>query len=316
MSQIVVYQASLGLSWSLQGEERILIESAFARLRKISDGAAAGKTTVSTVVDEPFVFQAICNFIQEEDEEFYRQFMNQYGDPTGENFELHAPLDLIYAFHKKQLKQEMFSFLKSVGTPIAAFGAVSFPTHLFAHGHLATIVGWKEYKWRGTEYKGMLTMNDFMEAHYKNGSRKDNQLVPPFYYPEPSHSGLDIVFVLQINDQLYPVFVRTTKFFGDNNVMSPENAEDARLTVHETHIKTRYLPNLAMYCPGGKYLSLLYYIHSTIDKKSIETETGAADRRDNHVWDYTDDGDDNMRLTQLLMIIDESNIRDFVPGGV
>ncbi|KAG0370132.1 hypothetical protein BGX24_002120 [Mortierella sp. AD032] len=320
LRQIVICQASLGLSWSLPGEERILIESAIARLRKTSDGAAGGKTTVSTVVDEPFVIQAAYNFIQEEDEEFYSQFRYQYGD--SEIFELHAPLDLIYAFHKKQLKQGLFSVPKpaehqsttALGTLIPAFEPVSFPRHLFAHGHLAIIVGWEEYLC-GSEYKGMLTMNDFMEAHYNNGSRKDGHQVPPFYYSEPSNPGPDIIFVLQIDHQLYPVFVQT-KLFGDTSeVASPKDVEEARLIVHETNIKT-HLPNLAMYCPGGKYLSLLYYVHSTIDKTSLREAETEATRRDhnNRAWDSTDG--DNTRLTQLLMIIDSSNIRDFVPEGV
>lgn len=52
-------------------------------------------------------------------------------------------------------------------------------------------------------------MGDFLEAHYNHGARKGDFTVPPFYYPESSQSGPDIVFVLRIDDQLYPVFVQT-----------------------------------------------------------------------------------------------------------
>ncbi|KAF8920976.1 hypothetical protein BGZ58_004166, partial [Dissophora ornata] len=73
LRQTVVIRASLGLPWSLQGEEPILVESAFARLRISADQAATEKT-VKTIIDEPFVFQAAYNLIQKEDEGFYNYF--------------------------------------------------------------------------------------------------------------------------------------------------------------------------------------------------------------------------------------------------
>ncbi|KAF9078916.1 hypothetical protein BGX23_005794 [Mortierella sp. AD031] len=117
LKQTVVLRASLGLPWSLRGEEPILVESGFGRLRIAADKAAAGKT-IDTTIDEPFVFQAAYNFIKNEDERFYNHFTEQYRDlqdpqSEGKIFERHAPLDLIYAFHKKQLKQELFSIPKA-----------------------------------------------------------------------------------------------------------------------------------------------------------------------------------------------------------
>ena len=320
LKQTVVYRASLGLPWSLRGEEPILVESAFGRLRIAADKAAVGRT-ISTIIDEPFVFQAAYNFIQNEDEGFYKHFREQYRDlqdpqSEGKIFERHAPLDLIYAFHKKQLKKELFSIPKAakhrpmteLKTPIPQFEPVAFPRHLFEHS--ATIVGWEGYEW-GTRYKETLNMSDFLEAHYKHGSRRGDCMVPPFYYPEPSQSGPDIVFVLRIDDHLYPVFVQT-KLLDD---ISPGKVEEARLTVHEMKLKA-HLPNLATYCPGRKYLSLIY-VHPTIVKTpregwddlwDTESETGT-----NHNQVFKD-GD--MPLMQLLMIIDGSNMRNFVPGGV
>ncbi|KAG0325114.1 hypothetical protein BG000_001919 [Podila horticola] len=74
--------------------------------------------TISTIIDEPFVFQAAHNFIQKEDEGFYQHFREQYRDlqdpqSEGNIFERHAPLNLIYAFHEKQLKKELFSIPKA-----------------------------------------------------------------------------------------------------------------------------------------------------------------------------------------------------------
>ncbi|KAF8941157.1 hypothetical protein BGZ58_001873 [Dissophora ornata] len=107
-------------------------------------------------------------------------------------------------------------------------------------------------------------MGDFMEAHYKHGSRRGDSTVPPFYYPDSSPSGPDIVFVLRIDDHLYPVFVQNKLL---NDIFSGD-VEEARLTVHETRLKA-YLPNLATYYPGGKYLSLIY-AHPAIVKMPRE----------------------------------------------
>ncbi|KAG0203031.1 hypothetical protein BGX28_004557, partial [Mortierella sp. GBA30] len=128
-----------------------------------------------------------------------------------------------------------------------------------------------------------------------------------------SPSGPDIVFVLRIDGQLYPVFVQN-KLLND---IFPRDVEEARLTVHETRLKA-YLPNLATYCPGGKYLSLIY-AHPAIvktpregwdsgDPWDPESEIGT-----NHNQVFKD-GD--MPLMQLLMILDGSNMRKFLPGGV
>ncbi|KAF9151259.1 hypothetical protein BGX20_005461, partial [Mortierella sp. AD010] len=320
LRQTVVCRASLGLPWSLKGEEPIMVESAFARLRVATDQAAIGGT-VETVIDEPFVFRAAYNFIKNEDNGFYNLFREQYRSlqepsPEGIIFERHAPLDLIYAFHNKQLQHELFSVPKAAThrekpkIPIPDFEPVTFPKHLFEHK--ATIVGWEGYEW-GTRHSKTLTMHDFMEAHYWNYSRNGDYKVPPFYYPGLSPSGPDIVFVLQINNELYPVFVQTKLLKG----IFPVDVENARLTVHESRIK-HYLPNLARYCPNGKYLSLLY-VHPTINKKP---RTGW---KDDSLWDSepktrANDSSSSMDavkpLMQLLMIIDGSNMGNFVPRGV
>ncbi|KAG0253673.1 hypothetical protein BGZ95_006248 [Linnemannia exigua] len=307
---------------NLRGEEPILVESAFGRLRIAADKAAVGKT-ISTIIDEPFVFQAAYNFIKDEDEGFYKHFREQYRDlqdpqSEGKIFERHAPLDLIYAFHKKQLKQELLSIPKAavhrsttkLKTPIPQFEPVTFPRRFFEHP--AMIVGWEGYEW-GTRYKETLTMGDFLEAHYKHGSRRGDFTVPPFYYPESSPSGPDIVFVLRIDDHLYPVFVQN-KLLND---IFPGDVEEARLTVHETILKS-YLPNLATYCPGGKHLSLIY-VHPAIVKTPREGWNN-GDLWDSQSEFGTDHNqvfkDGDMPLMQLLKIIDGSNMRDFVPEGV
>ncbi|KAI1297001.1 hypothetical protein EDD11_007314 [Mortierella claussenii] len=239
LKQTVVLRASLGLSWSLREEEPIVIESAFGRLHIAADKAAT-EETISAVIDEPFVFQTAYNFIKTKDEGFYKLFRNQYRglqDPQSEGkiFERNAPLDLIFAFHKKQLKQELFSIpkpavhKKAPETPIPRSEPVTFPRHMFKHP--ATIVGWEDYEW-GARYRTNLNMGDFLEAHHKHGSRRGGSMT-------------------RCLAGIYP---------GD--------VEEARLTVHETRLKAQ-LPNLITYCRSGKYLSLIY-VHLTINKTPRE----------------------------------------------
>ncbi|KAF9316612.1 hypothetical protein BGZ91_005521 [Linnemannia elongata] len=320
LRQTVVLRASLGLPWSLRREEPILVESSFGHLRIAADKAASGKT-IDTVIDEPFAFQAAYNFLKNEDEWFCNLFTEQYidlQDPQSERkiFEQHAPLDLIYAFHKKQLKQELFSIpkaavhMKELNTPIPQFEPVTFPRRLFEHQ--ATIVGWEGYG-RGTRYRETMTMGDFLEAHYNHDSMRGSSTVPPFYYPKTSKSGPDIVFVLRMGDQLYPVFVQTKLLAG----IHPGDVEEARLNVHETRLKA-HLSDLSIYFPGGKYLSLIY-VHPTVNKTSREGWDGED------LWDLEPEigidhnqafKDGDRTLMQLLMIIDGSNMREFVPDGV
>ncbi|KAF9910163.1 hypothetical protein BX616_010929 [Lobosporangium transversale] len=315
LKQTIVYRASLGLPWSLQGEKPILVESAFGCLRNVATSTVFGKSFY-TVIDEPFIFQAAYNFIKHEDYDFYYQDL-QGRQPEERIFELHAPLDLVYAFHNKQLKQELFSIPKAakhqptpkLKSPIPEFEPVAFLRHLFKHK--ATIVGWEDYDWR-VRYMEALTMGDFLEAHYKHSSMWGGSAVPPFYYPESSLSGPDIVFVLRIDDQLYPVFVQT-KLSQD---ISPGKVEEARLTIHESKLK-HHLPNLASYCPGGKYFGLIY-VHPMVVKTPRESW-------DDSLWrtepDCGADGnqvlkDDDIPSMQLLMIIDRSNMQSLLPGGV
>ncbi|KAF9920728.1 hypothetical protein BGZ67_001019, partial [Mortierella alpina] len=75
LKQTVVLRASLGLPWSLRGEEPILVESAFGRLRIAADKAAAWKT-IDTIIDEPFVFQAAYNFIKNEDKKLKQELFS------------------------------------------------------------------------------------------------------------------------------------------------------------------------------------------------------------------------------------------------
>ncbi|KAF9080491.1 hypothetical protein BGX29_005281, partial [Mortierella sp. GBA35] len=53
-----------------------------------------------------------------------------------------------------------------------------------------------------------ISMEEFMDAHVNHGSMRDGFAVPPFFFPSAGLAGLDIVFYVQVNRQLFPVFVQ------------------------------------------------------------------------------------------------------------
>jgi len=71
-----------------------------------------------------------------------------------------------------------------------------------------TIVGYTDQQSKLAISHKNITTHGFMEAHVKNGSKREDQDVPPFYFPVPHISGPDIVFYVKINGNLYPVFVQ------------------------------------------------------------------------------------------------------------
>ncbi|KAF9979197.1 hypothetical protein BGZ73_004083 [Actinomortierella ambigua] len=312
LRQVFVFQLALGLPWSVPQEVPILSKSGLARLYSTTSQNGIWET-VHTTIDEPLAFKAAINFIEEKDEEFYMLCWEQYRSsgfpPMGiEIFERHVPLDLVSAFHMQVFNQKAFS------TPVPATSKtehwilipasepVTFPLNLFDSP--AEIVGWEDCRW-GFEYKGTLTMRDFLEAHYKHDSRKGDEDVSPFFYPRLG-SGPDIVFVVRVNEDLYPVFVKASLLQD----LSPEDVEEYRLTLHESRIK-EHLPELSEYCSRGKYFSLIY-ARCTISR-TLQEDWSRDD-----LWDTAPATGPQVDrpLMQLLMVIDESNMRDIVPNGI
>ncbi|KAF9323663.1 hypothetical protein BG006_001252, partial [Podila minutissima] len=128
----------------------------------------------------------------------------------------------------------------------------------------------------------------FMEAHVKNGSKRDDQDIPPFYFPAPHISGPDIVFYIKINGNIYPVFVQLKL----RQVLEGSDVEKALATVSSNTIqgkmdkeyeklvkdlaqehkkanrgqkssnrtgsaKPQQPPRLQDYCPTGVYVSMV-----------------------------------------------------------
>ncbi|KAF9903120.1 hypothetical protein EC991_004146 [Linnemannia zychae] len=72
-----------------------------------------------------------------------------------------------------------------------------------------------------------------MEAHVNNGSKQEDQYIPSFYFPTPHVSGPDIVFHININGSVYPVFVQL-KF---RHVLEGSDVEKALATVSSNIIQ-------------------------------------------------------------------------------
>lgn len=56
-----------------------------------------------------------------------------------------------------------------------------------------------------------ITTRAFMEARIKNGSKREDRDISPFYFPAPHISGPDIVFYVKIKEAPYSVFAQFFK---------------------------------------------------------------------------------------------------------
>lgn len=61
---------------------------------------------------------------------------------------------------------------------------------------------------QGTTH-GMMSMEEFMDAHVNHQSTRNNLPVAPFFFPKSKPSGPDLVFFIRIDDdRVVPVFVQ------------------------------------------------------------------------------------------------------------
>jgi hypothetical protein len=71
-----------------------------------------------------------------------------------------------------------------------------------------TIVGYTDEQSKLVITHRSITTHAFMDAHVNNGSKREEQDIPAFYFPAPHISGPDIVFYINTNGNVYPVFVQ------------------------------------------------------------------------------------------------------------
>ncbi|KAK3838833.1 MAG: hypothetical protein J3R72DRAFT_512002 [Linnemannia gamsii] len=190
--------------------EAYLVEAAFGRI-KLFGGAAR------TVIDEPFVLEAVKAFIQGSDPLLLaaseRAMLNST-NPTvhGNIWESIMPPVFIETFKNRPLSS--WPLLANNTLPGSLAGDV-------------TIVGYADQQSKLAISHKNITTHAFMEAHVKNGSKRENQDIPPFYFPAPHVSGPDIVFYVKINDKIYPCFVQLKL----RQVLEGSDAEKALATV-------------------------------------------------------------------------------------
>ncbi|KAK3815348.1 MAG: hypothetical protein J3Q66DRAFT_344412, partial [Benniella sp.] len=261
-----------------------LVERAFGRI-KIIDG------TARTVLDEPFVLKAAENFFRKRDPEFVKtmkSWVQQSDRPQAHGYawELMMMSVLIEVF-----KTRAFSDWPQEITSQCAKLADK-----------AEIVGLVEQRLqRGISHEH-ISMEDFMEAHAKNKSLRQDQSVPPFFFPKAKPSGPDIVFYIRVNGNLFPVFVQLKL----RQVLTTKGAKSALKTVSAPMIEA-HVEDFDHFCPTDKtYISMIIAYPATVAAKLPPRPDFAYNLR-------ARPDPKPERLKQVKVIIDKSNINKIFP---
>jgi hypothetical protein len=293
----VVNMVMFGLPLILETKEPILVEAAFGRLYCLSKEevrTALDQPLVKTVINEPFAFLAAYNYFKDSDPGFKHFVDSGWKTIPDESFkgkywEYQVPTSLIGIFHGKKLQKSLF--------PGYASNCDSYPKEIFEQD--ARIVGWDNLLC-GAVHSNM-TLRKFMDAHYDGQSKIDGKDVAPFYYPPQNPSGPDIVFILQIGEHRYPVFVQMKliieQLYGMKRTKALETVHVDKINPHlwEKHQqKQEGDVDLDHYCGSGCYLSLMVvypapFVIFPEEDKGTESEP-----------------------KQLLMLIDGRNISEFI----
>ncbi|KAF9921493.1 hypothetical protein BGZ67_000423, partial [Mortierella alpina] len=118
------------------------------------------------------------------------------------------------------------------------------------------IVGWKEPALlKGTTHESM-SMGDFMNAHVKQQSTRENTPVPPFFFPKSKPSGPDLVFFIRIDGRkTVPVFVQM-KLRHSSAKLYNKLWKKALSTVSAPCIQD-HADDFPTYCPDNIYISMV-----------------------------------------------------------
>ncbi|KAF9131410.1 hypothetical protein BGW39_001840 [Mortierella sp. 14UC] len=177
----------------LHSQEATLVEASVGRIM----GAGRKKRTI---LDEPFALRATVNFFRKDDPGFHSAICSMLAMPSkpsalGAQWELAVLPSLVHVFNNKVLSQT------ALVPPEAAHDDYDLLNSN------ANIVGLNDSA-LGTHHRRM-SLSEFLEAHVKNGSRKDGEQVPAFYHLAEMPSGPDIAFVLNFGVAgLCPVFIQ------------------------------------------------------------------------------------------------------------
>ncbi|KAF9128243.1 hypothetical protein BG015_004374 [Linnemannia schmuckeri] len=122
-----------------------------------------------------------------------------------------------------------------------------------------------------------------MKAHVENGSKREDQDIPPFYFPSPHVSGPDIVFYVKINGSIYPVFAQVLEGSDVEKAFATVSSNTIQDKMEKEHEKLvndlaqeqkkanrgqkssnrtgstppQQPPRLQDYCPTGVYVSMV-----------------------------------------------------------
>ncbi|KAI8361002.1 hypothetical protein B0O80DRAFT_422126 [Mortierella sp. GBAus27b] len=216
-----------------------LIEYAFGRI-KIFGGRAV------TVMDEPFVFKAVENYFVATDPYFSTEVENRMlkssSHEQGRVFERFMMKVFSETFNTRPLSSWPHRPPISDMCP-ALVGKVE-------------IVGWREPGLEQGTTHGMMSMEEFMDAHVNHQSTRNNKPVAPFFFPKSKPSGPDLLFFIRIDGvRVVPVFVQM-KLHQSRSSFSEKKWDDALSTVSADKIQ-RHAKNFRKYCPNKVYISMI-----------------------------------------------------------
>ncbi|KAG0335075.1 hypothetical protein BG000_007821 [Podila horticola] len=105
-----------------------------------------------------------------------------------------------------------------------------------------------------------------MKAYVENGSKRDDQHIPPFYLPAPHVSGPDLVFYVKISGNIYPCFVQLKL----RQVLEGSDVEKALATVTSNIVQDK------MDKEHEKLLAEQAQAHKKSNQKNSTKSTGSA----------------------------------------
>ncbi|KAI8594408.1 hypothetical protein EDD21DRAFT_90115 [Dissophora ornata] len=244
--------------------EAHLIEAAFGRI-KLFGGVAR------TVLDEPFVLKAVKAFFHESDPLLLA---------ASERAMLHSTNATVHGNMWENTMPAVFNETFK-NRPLSSWPLLANNTLPESLAGDVTIVGYTDQQSKLAISHNNITTHAFMEAHVKNGSKREDQDIPPFYFPAPHISGPDIVFYVKINGNIYPVFVqlklrqilegsdveKALATVSSNAVQGKMDKEHEKMVKDLTHehkianragsTETQQAPRLQDYCPTGVYVSMV-----------------------------------------------------------
>ena len=217
-----------------------LVEHAFGRI-KILNGQAV------TVVDEPFVSEAVENYYSAIDPYFMKEVRKRMVKSTpieqGCVFEQFMMKVFGETFNSRPLSEWPHQPAISAMCP-ALVGKVE-------------IVGWREPGLEQGTTHAMMSMVEFMDAHVNHGSTRNNMPVAPFFFPKSKPSGPDFLFFFVRIDgaRVIPVFVQMKLHQGSSN-FSEKDWKEALSTLSASKIED-HAKTFRKYCPDNVYISMI-----------------------------------------------------------